>query len=87
MPKGHADVSYGRTDANLLFYAKPTPSAANSGGTMGYATEPKITIPGGTFDSAQSVSVEVPEGCTVTYTLDGTVPLENGTRYSGPIFV
>jgi hypothetical protein len=87
VPKGHADVSYGRTDANLLFYAKPTPSAANSGGTMGYATEPKITTPGGTFDSAQSVSVEVPEGCTVTYTLDGTVPQENGTRYGGPISI
>jgi len=87
VPKGHADVSYGRTDANLLFYAKPTPSAANSGGTMGYATEPKITTPGGTFDSAQSVSVEVPEGCTVTYTMDGTVPLESGTRYSGPISI
>ncbi len=87
VPKGHADVSYGRTDANLLFYAKPTPNTANSGGTMGYATEPKITTPGGTFDSAQSVSVEVPEGCTATYTLDGTVPQENGTRYGGPISI
>jgi len=87
VPKGHADVSYGRTDATLLFYSKPTPNAANGSGMAGYATEPKITTPGGTFDSAQSVSVEVPEGCTVTYTTDGTVPLEGGTRYNGPISI
>ena len=43
--------------------------------------------PGGTFDSAQSVSVEVPEGCTATYTTDGTVPLEGSSRYNGPITV
>lgn len=87
VPKGHADVSYGRTDANLYFYATPTPDAPNGTGMAGYAQEPKITTPGGTFDSAQSVSVEVPEGCNVTYTTDGTVPGENSTRYSGPITI
>jgi hypothetical protein len=85
VPKGHADVSYGRTSTNLFFYAKPTPNEPNSAGTAGYATKPKITTPGGTFDSAQQVSVEVPEGCSVTYTTDGTVPTENSSRYSGPI--
>ena len=87
VPKGHADVSYGRTDASLLFYSKPTPNEANGAGMAGYAEEPKITTPGGAFDSAQSVSVEVPSGCTVTYTTDGTVPLESSTRYNGPISV
>ena len=87
VPKGHADVSYGRTDANLYFYATPTPDAPNGTGMAGYAQEPKITTPGGTFDSAQSVSVEVPEGCNVTYTTDGTVPGENSNRYSGPITI
>ena len=87
VPKGHADVSYGRTDANLFFYAKPTPNESNSSGMAGYAQKPKITTPGGTFDSAQSVSIEVPENCTATYTTDGTVPQENSSRYSGPISV
>ena len=87
VPKGHADVSYGRTDANLFFYASPTPDSANSTGMAGYAPEPSITTPGGTFDSAQQVSVEVPEGCSVTYTTDGTVPQEGSSRYSGPISV
>ena len=87
VPKGHADISYGRTDANLMFYSKPTPNEANGAGMAGYAQEPKITTPGGTFDSAQSVSVEVPDGCSATYTTDGTVPTENSSRYSGPITI
>ena len=87
VPKGHADVSYGRTDTTLLFYETPTPSAANSPGVSGYAEEPKITTAGGAFDSAQQVSIEVPEGCSVTYTTDGTVPTESSSRYSGAITV
>ncbi len=87
VPKGHADVSYGRSGSSLLFFSKPTPSAANGAGVAGYAEEPKILTTGGTFDSAQSVSIEVPEGSTVTYTTDGTVPTESSSRYSGPITV
>lgn len=87
VPKGHADVSYGRTDANLYFYEEPTPDAANSIGMAGYAPEPEIVTAGGTFDSAQQVTIEVPEGCSVTYTTDGTVPLESSSRYSGPITI
>ena len=85
VPKGHADVSYGRSGENLLFYATPTPNEANGAGVAGYAQEPIITTLGGTFDSPQSVTVEVPEGCSVTYTTDGTVPTESSSRYSGPI--
>ena len=87
VPKGHADVSYGRTGATHYFYENPSPGAANGAGVAGYAQEPKILTPGGTFDSAQSISVEVPEGCSATYTTDGTVPTENSSRYSGPITV
>ncbi len=87
VPKGHADVSYGRTGTSLLFYATPTPNAANSSGVQGYAEEPKILTPGGAFDSAQMVTVEVPEGCYVTYTTDGTVPTESSSRYNGQITI
>ncbi|MCE5190098.1 MAG: lamin tail domain-containing protein [Eubacteriales bacterium] len=87
VPKGHADVSYGRSDTSQLFYKEPTPNAANGSGFAGYADAPKILTPGGTFESAQQVSVEVPEGCTVTYTTDGTVPTESSARYNGPITV
>ncbi len=87
VPKGHADVSYGRTGASLLFYATPTPNGANASGVAGYAPEPEIITPGGTFDGPQRVTIEVPEGCTVTYTTNGTVPNESSTRYTGPITI
>ena len=87
VPKGHANVSYGRTDASLMFYSKPTPNEPNGSGVAGYAPRPVITTTGGTFSGAQSVSVEVPEGCSATYTTDGTVPTENSSRYSGPITI
>ena len=87
VPKGHADVSYGRTDSSLFYYAKPTPNAANGTGMIGYAEEPKILTAGGAFDSPQSVSIEVPEGCSVTYTTDGTDPTGSSSKYSGPISI
>ncbi|MEA4869226.1 MAG: lamin tail domain-containing protein [Christensenella sp.] len=87
VPKGHADVSYGRTDANLFFYEKPTPNAANGTGMIGYAEKPKILTAGGAFESPQTVTIEVPEGCAVTYTTDGTDPTESSAQYSGPITV
>lgn len=87
VPKGRAGISYGRTGASLYFYSAPTPNAANGAGIPGFAEKPKIITPGGTFDNAQSVSLEVPEGCFVTYTTDGTVPTESSARYSGPITV
>ncbi len=87
VPKGHADVSYGRTETSLLFYETPTPNAANGSGVAGYAEEPKILTAGGSFDSAQQVTIEVPEGCSVTYTTDGTVPTASSTVYSGPITI
>lgn len=87
VPKGHADVSYGRTDASLRFYEKPTPNAANGTGFIGYTEEPKILTPGGIFTGAQQVSVEVPEGGFATYTTDGTVPTESAARYNGQITI
>jgi len=87
LPKAHADVSYGRTGTELLYYKTPTPSAANSAGFAGYAEEPAILLASGCYDSAQSVTVDVPEGCYVTYTTDGSVPTENSSKYSGAISV
>lgn len=87
VPAGHANVSYGRSDAQMLFYTKPTPNEANGSGFAGYAEEPEILLAGGTYDSAQTVEIKVPEGCTVTYTTDGTVPTETSSRYGGPITI
>jgi hypothetical protein len=87
VPAGHADVSYGRTGTDAFYYATPTPNEANGSGVTGYADEPTIQLASGCYDSAQSVTIEVPEGCTVTYTTDGSTPTESSTRYSGAISI
>ncbi len=87
VPKGRANVSYGRTNAQQLFYTKPTPSAANGTGLPGYAEEPKILLASGLYDGTQSVSIEVPAGCSVTYTLDGSEPGETSRQYTGPVTI
>ena len=87
LPAAHADVSYGRTGTELLYYETPTPSAANGAGFAGYAEEPTILLASGCYDSAQSVTIDVPDGCYVTYTTDGSVPTENSSKYSGAISI
>lgn len=46
---------------------------------------PKVTPDGGSFYTPQTISVEVPEGCKVYYTWDGTVPDAGSQRYTQPI--
>lgn len=87
LPAAYADVSYGRTGTELLYYETPTPSAANGAGFAGYAEEPTILLASGCYDSVQSVTIDVPDGCYVTYTTDGSVPTENSSKYSGAISI
>ena len=51
-------------------------------------TQPKqpVVLPeSGQFNLPQMISVEVPKGCAVYYTVDGTVPDENSFIYGEPI--
>lgn len=87
LPMAHADVSYGRTGTQLMFYETPTPNAANGSGVPDYVKTPKISLASGVYAGAQQVSIEVPEGAAVTYTTDGNTPTASSTAYSGPISV
>ena len=85
--QAHADVSYGRIGTQLLYFSTPTPGAANTGGSPGYAEKPEFSVPGGVYRSAQTVALTVPEGCTVYYTTDCTAPTQASAQYTGPIGV
>ncbi len=85
--RARADVSYGRTGANLLYYSTPTPGAANTGGMAGYAETPKLLLASGAYEGGQRVEIENQNGVTITYTLDGSEPTQSATAYSGPITV
>lgn len=46
---------------------------------------PKVTPDGGVFTEEESITVEVPDGCTVYYTWGGGRPTTESNRYKGPI--
>ena len=80
-----ADTSYGRTGGQLLYYNSPTPGEENRGGLPGYADPPEFVLPAGIYSGTQYLEIRVPDGTSVTYTLDGTEPTEASVPYTGPI--
>ncbi len=49
--------------------------------------KPTASPDGGQFTSATTVTITVPEGCTVYYTWDGSTPTTGSSRYSTPLEV
>ncbi|MBR5648535.1 chitobiase/beta-hexosaminidase C-terminal domain-containing protein [Pseudobutyrivibrio sp.] len=47
-------------------------------------TKPKVTPEAGTYAGQQTISIDVPEGCTAYYSLDGSNPSSGGIEYNGP---
>lgn len=46
---------------------------------------PVVTPAGGDYGVPEYISVEIPQGCTVYYTMDGTIPTQNSLNYSRQI--
>jgi hypothetical protein len=69
------------------FLDSTTNSAAYSI-TVPTAATPTFSVPGGTYTTAQSVSLaSTTPGATIYYTTNGTTPTTGSTVYSGPIVV
>lgn len=87
LPLVPTDYSYGRTlgTGGFFYYDAPTPGSANGTGFLGFSETPALELPGGLYAENVTVSITVPAGATVRYTLDGSIPtLSNGTVYTGP---
>lgn len=90
LPEIPTDVSYGRTLGinGFFYYEVPTPGAKNTSGFRGYAAKPVFGTPSGLYSGEVTVSIQVPEGTTVRYTTDGSIPtVENGIVYTGPFTI
>ncbi len=46
---------------------------------------PEVTPSGGSYTTAEPISINAPEGSTVYYTWDGSVPNESSAQYTGAI--
>jgi hypothetical protein len=62
--------------------------ALKSGAAVAQAATPTFNVAGGTYTSAQSVTIsDSTSGATIYYTTDGTTPSFSSNVYSGPIAV
>lgn len=81
------DHSWGRTTdgaAGWSIFLAPTPGAPNAAASSYYADKPTLSPVAGGYPGTVSVSVTVPPGCSVRYTLDGEEPTATSALYVGP---
>ena len=86
------DISFGRTltASGLFYYETPTPGQDNTGGFLGYAPMPAFTQAPGMYELSEETpyirtAITIPEGTTVYYTLDGSIPTRASAVYSGEV--
>ena len=83
VPACVACVSYAKVGDSWGLCETPTQGMANTAPLLGgaYCDAPAVSLDSGVYHGAQTVSMEVPAGTYVTYTLDCTTPTESSTRY------
>ncbi|MBR1685662.1 MAG: lamin tail domain-containing protein [Clostridia bacterium] len=89
LPLIPTNVSYGRTlgMSGFFYYDVPTPGKDNeSTGFLGYCETPAFSEAPGLYYAPVSVKLTVPEGTTVYYTTDGSIPTVNSKLYRGESF-
>ncbi|HNZ99176.1 CotH kinase family protein [Ruminococcus sp.] len=84
------DTSYGQypDGSGEYFVLAATPGEANRAPEGSNAVRtPSFSAESGFYNSGFSLSIDVPEGTTVYYTLDGSDPTSASEKYTGPISV
>ncbi len=90
------EIPYGRAydGGNPALLNKATPGYSNSASMVSrYVTEtvdrerPVFSCPGGFYEEPFYLTIEHPEGTTVFYTIDGTVPDLSSIPYTEPIYI
>ncbi len=77
--------SSGRTAQSLerVWFSEPTPGVANGKAFKGYAPKPTRSRSGGYAKADDVVSASAPEGITLRYTSDGSIPTEASPALNG----
>ncbi len=83
------DDSYGRvTDGSATWgvFSTPTFGVANTNALNYYSATPSVSVSGGFYASAQTVTLTSADPtATIYYTTDGTTPTAASNTYTGPI--
>ncbi|MBQ9861988.1 MAG: CotH kinase family protein [Clostridia bacterium] len=82
--KQRSGVTSGRAGddrTKRVYFDTPTKNAANGTAYVGYAPAPAIQQTGGYVEAGTTVTVTVPNGCVVYYTLNGSVPTTASPAY------
>lgn len=81
IPALRTNISYGRSDGELLYFEQPTFGESNGAGFRRISDPPAANVPSGVY--TDPVSVELTGGGIVYYTTDGSAPTEQSALYDG----
>ncbi|MHC4316409.1 MAG: chitobiase/beta-hexosaminidase C-terminal domain-containing protein [Planctomycetota bacterium] len=86
-PQGK-DFSYGFYMSEPQYFTSPTPDFANTQGSVGISDGLWFSPRGGTFaDSLLLELIPKTPGAIIRYTVNGSIPTETSTQYTGPILI
>jgi len=83
------DVSYGIYDEQLRYFDVPTPGEENAGpGLIDIVGAPDFSVSRGFYENSFELYLSCQTtGAAMRYTVDGSVPTESSTAYTGPITI
>jgi len=88
-PEIPEDQSYGRTNngGNVLsIFVESTPGLSNQN-SLPQLKKPIISLPSGSYNGNQSVTITSEDNANIYYTTDGSIPTSNSDLYSGSISI
>ena len=86
-PKTRVNVSWSRVnDTDIWDYMECSPLHINDGSIV-IMEEPVFSAESGFYDEAFYLDIQVPEGYSLAYTVDGSKPTLESAKYSEPIYV
>lgn len=81
------EYSMGRGEYGFFYFDTPSPNKENQGGTRQVSNAPEVSYAPGIYNEVKEIKLEMTANGTIYYTLDGSVPNTNSSKYTGPIFL
>lgn len=83
------NYSYGRVPSGGFgYFSSPTPNASNEGSYYrSVASEPIVASEPGVYNDNETKTITASSTSPIYYTLDGSVPTMNSTRYTQPLHI